>query len=94
MANKIIESSDVHLFYGKNEALKGINMDFAENEITALIGPSGCGKSTYLRCLNRMNDLIDSATVTGKFLLNGQDIYAPEMDTVKLRKEVDGFPTT
>ena len=88
MANKIIESSDVHLFYGKNEALKGINMDFAENEITALIGPSGCGKSTYLRCLNRMNDLIDSATVTGKFLLNGQDIYAPEMDTVKLRKEV------
>ncbi|KRL61710.1 phosphate ABC transporter ATP-binding protein PstB [Latilactobacillus fuchuensis] len=88
MVNKIIESSDVHLFYGKNEALKDINIDFNENEITALIGPSGCGKSTYLRCLNRMNDLIDSAKVTGKFLLNGQDIYAPEMDTVKLRKEV------
>lgn len=57
-AQKIITSSDVHLFYGKFEALKGINLDFNEHEITALIGPSGCGKSTYLRTLNRMNDLI------------------------------------
>ncbi|MCS6105774.1 ATP-binding cassette domain-containing protein, partial [Clostridium botulinum] len=56
MAEKILTSSDVHLFYGKKEALKGINLDFNKNEITALIGPSGCGKSTYLRCLNRMND--------------------------------------
>ncbi|WP_259596417.1 ATP-binding cassette domain-containing protein, partial [Clostridium botulinum] len=52
----MLTSSDVHLFYGKKEALKGINLDFNKNEITALIGPSGCGKSTYLRCLNRMND--------------------------------------
>lgn len=57
-AKKIITSSNVHLFYGKFEALKGIDLDFNQNEITALIGPSGCGKSTYLRTLNRMNDLI------------------------------------
>ena len=63
-AQKIITSSDVHLFYGKFEALKGINLDFNEHEITALIGPSGCGKSTYLRTLNRMNDLIPGVTIT------------------------------
>ncbi|WP_119327387.1 phosphate ABC transporter ATP-binding protein PstB [Companilactobacillus musae] len=88
MAEKILTSSDVHLFYGKKEALKGINLDFNKNEITALIGPSGCGKSTYLRCLNRMNDLIPNVTITGTISLNGKNIYAPNIDTVELRKQV------
>ncbi|WP_125981096.1 phosphate ABC transporter ATP-binding protein PstB [Loigolactobacillus iwatensis] len=84
----IIETNDTHLYYGKKEALKGISMAFTANEITALIGPSGCGKSILLRTLNRMNDLIPNVTITGKVTLNGQDIYAPEMDIVELRKEV------
>ncbi|CAJ1203641.1 phosphate ABC transporter ATP-binding protein PstB [Companilactobacillus nantensis] len=88
MAEKILTSSDVHLFYGKKEALKGVNLDFNKNEITALIGPSGCGKSTYLRCLNRMNDLIPNVTITGTISLNGKNIYAPNIDTVELRKQV------
>lgn len=83
----IIETRDVHLYYGKNEALKGISLDFHKKEITALIGPSGCGKSTYLRTLNRMNDLIPDVTVTGKISFNDQDIYSPQMDTVELRKK-------
>ncbi|MQS75834.1 phosphate ABC transporter ATP-binding protein PstB [Companilactobacillus halodurans] len=88
MAEKILTSSDVHLFYGKKEALKGVNLDFNKNEITALIGPSGCGKSTYLRCLNRMNDLIPNVTITGTISLDGKNIYAPNIDTVELRKQV------
>lgn len=88
MAEKILTSSDVHLFYGKKEALKGVSLDFNKNEITALIGPSGCGKSTYLRCLNRMNDLIPNVTITGTISLNGKNIYAPNIDTVELRKQV------
>lgn len=87
-AKKLLTSSDVHLFYGKKEALKGINLDFNEHEITALIGPSGCGKSTYLRCLNRMNDLIPDVTITGTISLDGKNIYAPNIDTVELRKQV------
>ncbi|MFC6176590.1 phosphate ABC transporter ATP-binding protein PstB [Companilactobacillus huachuanensis] len=88
LSEKILTSSDVHLFYGKKEALSGINLDFNKNEITALIGPSGCGKSTYLRCLNRMNDLIPNVTITGTISLNGKNIYAPNIDTVELRKQV------
>lgn len=85
---KIITSKDVHLYYGKKEALHGINLDFEEHQITALIGPSGCGKSTYLRCLNRMNDLIKGVTITGSIKLEDEDIYAPETDVVNLRKRV------
>ncbi|ALV22729.1 MAG: phosphate ABC transporter ATP-binding protein PstB [Carnobacterium sp.] len=84
----IIESKDVHLYYGKNEALKGVSLDFKPKEITALIGPSGCGKSTYLRTLNRMNDLIPDVTITGNITFENQDIYSPKMDTVELRKKV------
>ena len=84
----IIESKDLHLYYGKNEALKGITMDFDKGGITALIGPSGCGKSTYLRTLNRMNDLIPSVTITGNVTYNGKDIYSPKTDTVLLRKQI------
>ncbi|NVY96838.1 phosphate ABC transporter ATP-binding protein [Lactobacillus sp. DCY120] len=88
MTTEIMTAHDVHLFYGKKEALKGIDLGIREHEITALIGPSGCGKSTFLRTLNRMNDLIPSVKITGKIELDGQDIYAPNMDTVQLRKRV------
>ncbi|MFO1155111.1 MAG: phosphate ABC transporter ATP-binding protein PstB [Rhodospirillales bacterium] len=81
-------SLDVNVFYGDKHALKGINLDIGENEVTALIGPSGCGKSTYLRCLNRMNDTIDSCRVTGQITLDGNDIYDGDMDVVYLRARV------
>src|SRR4249920_2973120 len=65
----------VAVFYGEKQALFDVNLDVRENQVTALIGPSGCGKSTFLRCLNRMNDTIDSARVTGKITLDSEDIY-------------------
>lgn len=79
---------DVKVFYGEIEALHGINMDIVENEVVAFIGPSGCGKSTFLRCLNRMNDTIDTARVEGAVTLDGQDIYHPSLDVVQLRAQV------
>ncbi|MCT6858386.1 MAG: phosphate ABC transporter ATP-binding protein PstB [Apilactobacillus sp.] len=84
----ILKTENVHLYYGDKEALHGFDMEFEENQITALIGPSGCGKSTYLRCLNRMNDLRNNTTVTGSFRLGDQDIYAPTTDMTELRKEI------
>lgn len=84
----ILKTENVHLYYGDKEALHGFDMEFEENQITALIGPSGCGKSTYLRCLNRMNDLRNNTTVTGSFKLGDQDIYAPTTDMTELRKEI------
>lgn len=87
--NEIITTKDVHLYYGKKEALKGITLDFPQGGIHALIGPSGCGKSTYLRCLNRMNDMIENVKITGDIRLDGNDIYSPQTDTVTLRKRVD-----
>ena len=86
--NEIITTKDVHLYYGKKEALKGITLDFPQGGIHALIGPSGCGKSTYLRCLNRMNDMIENVKITGDIRLDGNDIYSPQTDTVTLRKRV------
>lgn len=86
--NEIVTTKDVHLYYGKKEALKGITLDFPQGGIHALIGPSGCGKSTYLRCLNRMNDMIDNVKITGDIRLDGNDIYSPQTDTVTLRKRV------
>ena len=88
MAETIISSRDLHLYYGKKEALKGINLDIYKGEITAMIGPSGCGKSTYLRSLNRMNDLIPNVTITGSVMYKGKDIYSPKTDNVELRKEI------
>lgn len=88
MAEKILSASDLHLFYGKKEALKGITLDCYKNEITALIGPSGCGKSTFLRSINRMNDLIPNVTITGNIIVNNENVYAPNTDTVELRKKV------
>lgn len=84
----LISIRDLHLYYGKVEALKGVTMDFCKNEITAVIGPSGCGKSTLLKTINRLNDLVPDVTVTGTVKLNGKDIYAPSMNAVDLRKEV------
>ena len=84
----ILQSKDLHLYYGETEALKGINMDIQKNEITALIGPSGCGKSTFLKTLDRMNDLIPSVRITGQVLLNGQDIYEKDVDVNELRRRV------
>lgn len=84
----ILESKNLHLYYGETEALKGIDMKIGKNEITALIGPSGCGKSTFLRCLNRMNDLIPQTRTTGSITLDGEDINGPDMDVVDLRRRV------
>ena len=84
----ILTTKDVRLWYGKKEALHGINLSFPDSGITALIGPSGSGKSTYLRAINRMHDLVDGVTVTGSFDFNGTDIYAPTTDTVDLRKRI------
>jgi phosphate transport system ATP-binding protein len=77
---------DVH--YGKKLAIKGVTLAIAENQVTALIGPSGCGKSTYLRSLNRMNDLVDGCRVSGKVLLDGDDVYASNVDPVEVRRRV------
>ncbi|GAC1579032.1 MAG: phosphate ABC transporter ATP-binding protein PstB [Sphingomicrobium sp.] len=84
---KII-ADDIHVFYGENHALKGVSIDIDEDRVTAFIGPSGCGKSTFLRCLNRMNDTIPGARVTGRIELDGEDINGPAMDVVQLRARV------
>jgi phosphate transport system ATP-binding protein len=84
---KII-SRNLELWYGNNQALNGIDLDIYENKITAFIGPSGCGKSTYLRCLNRMNDLITGVKITGKIIIDGKDIYEKDVDEVSVRKKI------
>jgi phosphate transport system ATP-binding protein len=83
-----IEIQNVSIAYGDNEAVHDVTMDIPERRVTALIGPSGCGKSTLLRCLNRMNDLIDSARVTGTVRVKGRDIYAPGTDVIDVRRRV------
>jgi len=83
-----ITARGVNFFYGAKQALQGIDLEIAPNQVTALIGPSGCGKSTFLRCLNRMNDLIDGARLEGEITLDGQNIYSEDVDPVELRKEV------
>jgi phosphate transport system ATP-binding protein len=84
----IFHLEDVTVAYGGKPAVRDVSFDIARNEITALIGPSGCGKSTLIRCLNRMNDLIPSAHVEGTLLYHGQDLYAPEVDAVEVRKRI------
>ena len=84
----IITTENLHLYYGEFEALKGIDMNIPENEITAFIGPSGCGKSTFLKTLNRMNDLVPGCRIEGKALYHGEDIYGKKMDPTQLRKRI------
>lgn len=83
-----LTARNVDFFYGGSQALYDVSLDFPENRVTALIGPSGCGKSTFLRCLNRMNDLIPGARVKGDIQLEGQDINSPRTDVVSLRRRV------
>ncbi len=83
-----MQARDVRVHYGAKEALKGVSIDVSNDEVTAFIGPSGCGKSTFLRCLNRMNDTVPNARVSGSITLDGRDIYAPTMDVVQLRARV------
>lgn len=84
----ILQAKGLHLYYGDFEALKGIDLDIPEKQITALIGPSGCGKSTFLKTLDRMNDLVPGARVTGQVLYKEQDIFAPGVDVTLLRKKI------
>ena len=79
---------NVNVHYGLAHAIRNVSLDIGRNEVLAMIGPSGCGKSTFLRCLNRMNDTIDHCRVTGEILLDGQDIYAGDIDVVPLRAQV------
>ena len=84
----VFSCRDVSVFYGENQALKNVSIDLARKQVIAMIGPSGCGKSTFLRCLNRMNDTIAGARVTGSILLEGEDIHAKHQDVVQLRARV------
>ena len=84
----IFDVEDINVFYGEHKAIRNVTLDLKLNEITALIGPSGCGKSTFIRCLNRMNDLIPSARVEGKIVYHGEDLYASDIDPVQVRKRI------
>ena len=84
----VMRADSVNVFYGNTQALYDVSLDIQQQQITALIGPSGCGKSTFLRCLNRMNDVIDECKITGQITLNKEDIYAPHVDVVSLRRKV------
>ncbi|KZY89466.1 phosphate ABC transporter ATP-binding protein, partial [Oleiphilus sp. HI0071] len=83
-----LKVNDLRLSYGEKEALHGINMTIPQNRVTAFIGPSGCGKSTLLRCFNRMNDLVDGVNISGKVLLEEQDIYDKKVEVADLRRRV------
>ncbi|WP_336294506.1 phosphate ABC transporter ATP-binding protein PstB [Bartonella sp. CB169] len=83
-----MRGQDVKVSYGGKEALHGVTLDIPEHQVTALIGPSGCGKSTFLRCFNRMNDMIEGAKITGLITLDGENIYDPRIDVVELRARV------
>ena len=84
----VFEIRNLDFYYGTKQALNQINIDILPNRVTALIGPSGCGKSTFLRCLNRMNDTIPNTRIDGRILLEGFDIYAPDVDLANLRQQV------
>ncbi|MDN6639369.1 MAG: phosphate ABC transporter ATP-binding protein PstB [Tetragenococcus sp.] len=84
----ILNTQDLHVWYGNNEAIKGIDLEFEKNKITALIGPSGCGKSTYLRSLNRMNDEIANTKVSGKIMYKDVDLNSKDVDVYEMRKRI------
>jgi phosphate transport system ATP-binding protein len=84
----VMSAKDVDVFYGEKHAVKNVTLDIGRNQVLAMIGPSGCGKSTFLRCLNRMNDTIPHARVSGVIMLDGQDIYQRQQDVAQLRARV------
>jgi phosphate transport system ATP-binding protein len=88
MANSRLRSEDINVWFGERHVLKDVNLEFPENQVTALIGPSGCGKSTFIRTLNRMHELIPSAGLAGKVFLNDEDIYGANVDPVKVRIQI------
>ncbi len=88
MGPAVFTARGLNLWYGDNQALRDIDLDIAENKVTAFIGPSGCGKSTLLRCFNRLNDLVDDCRIEGHIALNEQDIHADEVDVAELRRNV------
>ena len=88
MSNIKFDVKNLNLHYGKFHALKDVNMEIPEKQITAFIGPSGCGKSTFLKCLNRMNDLVENVKITGEVTLDNENIYGENVDTTLLRKKI------
>jgi len=88
MKDTKISARGVNVYYGANHAIKDVSVEIADKTVTSFIGPSGCGKSTFLRCLNRMNDTIDIARIEGDILIDGEDIYHPDVDPVQLRAKV------
>ena len=84
----VITTRDISVFYGSNEAIHNINLEIPRNKIVAIIGPSGCGKSTLIRCFNRMNDLIPSASMKGEIFYNNQNINSPDVDPVQIRRQI------
>jgi phosphate transport system ATP-binding protein len=84
----VMQARQLNVYYGANHAIQNVNLDIGRNEVIALIGPSGCGKSTFIRCLNRMNDTIESARIAGEITLDGENIYGRQMDVVMLRARV------
>src|SRR5688500_13591778 len=88
VADPIFAVSAAQVFYGEHRAIRDVTLEIQRNEITALIGPSGCGKSTFIRCLNRMNDLIPTARVQGHVVYQGEALYAARIDPVQVRKRI------
>ncbi|MCJ8338517.1 MAG: phosphate ABC transporter ATP-binding protein PstB [Pseudomonadales bacterium] len=84
----MLHARDLRVSYGQKEALHGVDMQIPKHKVTAFIGPSGCGKSTFLRCFNRMNDLVDSCNISGEILLDGKNIYAKDVEVAELRRRV------
>ncbi|GAA5514698.1 phosphate import ATP-binding protein PstB 3 [Deinococcus carri] len=84
----LLSASDVNIFYGEKQAVRGVNLNVQRGSVNALIGPSGCGKTTFLRAVNRMHDLTPGARVTGRILLDGEDVYGPGVDPVTMRRRV------
>jgi phosphate transport system ATP-binding protein len=84
----VVRADEIDVWYGEERALRDVSLEIPENQVTAIIGPSGCGKSTFLRCINRMNDLVDTARVEGDLYLRGKNVYDPDVDPVALRRRV------
>ena len=84
----VVETRNLSVYYDEEQALDDVNLDIYEQEVTAIIGPSGCGKSTFLRCINRMNDLVEAATIEGELRFRGTDIYGDDVDPVALRRQI------